>query len=150
MAPLCREFVTRFLAHTVGTLPDLGRFLAATHGCAPSSPRSLPLAAMSMSPMFPLYALSLPTLLIASATVSLHQFKLCFVAFVKVANTSRGNAVWQTVQPVLRDVAFVMENTLGKASSFSPNLTHVLLTSLVLAVVFSAERLRSAIAQTRR
>ena len=83
-----------------------------------------------MSPMFPLYALSLPTLLIASATVSLHQFKLCFVAFVKVANTSRGNAVWQTVQPVLRDVAFVMENTLGKASSFSPNLTHVLLTSL--------------------
>lgn len=105
---------------------------------------------MSMSPMFPLYALSLPTLLIASATVSLHQFKLCFVAFVKVANTSRGNAVWQTVQPVLRDVAFVMENTLGKASAFSPNLTHVLLTSLVLAVVFSAERLRSAIAQTRR
>ncbi len=105
---------------------------------------------MSMSPMFPLYALSLPTVLIASATISLHQFKLCFVAFVKMANTSRGNAVWQTVQPVLRDVAFVMENTLGKASSFSPNLTHVLLTSLVLAVVFSAERLRSAIAQTRR
>ena len=102
---------------------------------------------MSMSPMFPLYALSLPTLLIASATVSLHQFKL-LVAFVKVANTSRGNAVWQTVQPVLRDVAFVMENTLGKASAFSPNLTHVLLTSLVLAVVF-AERLRSAIVQTR-
>jgi hypothetical protein len=107
-------------------------------------------AAMSMSPMFPLYALSLPTVLIASATISLHQFKLCFVAFVRVANTSRGNAVWQAVQPMLRDIAFVMENTLGKASAFSPNLTHVLLTSLVLAVVFSAERLRAAIVATRR
>ena len=33
LAPLCREFVTRFFCFgTVGTLPDLGRFLAATHG----------------------------------------------------------------------------------------------------------------------
>lgn len=112
------------------------------------APPTLP-ETMSMSPMFPLYALSLPTLLIASAAISLHQFKLCFVAFVKLANTSRGNAVWQFVQPFLRDIAVVLEGTLGKASGFSPNLTHVMLTSLVLAVVFSAERVRGAILQRK-
>jgi len=105
--------------------------------------------ASSMSPLFPLYALSLPTALITSAAISLHQFKLCFVAFVKVANTTRGNAVWQFFQPFLRDIAIVLENTLGSASGFKPNLTHVMLTSLILAVVFSAERVRTAILQRR-
>ena len=52
--------------------------------------------------------------------------------------------------PALVPVALNKILPAGSKTGFVFNLTHVLLTSLVLAVVFSAERLRSAIAQTRR
>ena len=45
----------------------------------------------------------------------------------------------------LADVARVMEQTLGRAAGFNPNLTHVLLTALLLAVIMGAERVRHAI-----
>lgn len=68
-----------------------------------------------------------------------------FVAFVTAASDTRGSPVWRAVQPFLADVARVMEQTLGRAAGFNPNLTHVLLTALLLAVMIGTERIRHAI-----
>ncbi|EEH51393.1 uncharacterized protein MICPUCDRAFT_54205 [Micromonas pusilla CCMP1545] len=102
------------------------------------------------SPLLPLVVLSAPTLLIAAASISLHQFKVFFVAFVNLAARRQGSAAWKLIQPTLSNVASAMEGTLGTAAGFHPNVTHVMLVATMLAVIVGAERVRGAVLEKRR
>mmetsp|Transcript_4936 Transcript_4936/g.7686 ORF Transcript_4936/g.7686 Transcript_4936/m.7686 type:complete len:108 (+) Transcript_4936:48-371(+) len=104
----------------------------------------------SMSPLFPVIVLTAPTVLIAVASLSLHQFKVFFVSFVNLAAAKEGSSVWTYVQPFLADLSRVLESILGRAQGFSPNLTHVMLTAVLLGLIISLERVRSAILQVKR
>jgi len=80
----------------------------------------------------------------------LHQFKMFYIAFTNMANERSGNPLWMIVQPVMKDLARVMEGVLGNAHSFKPGLTHVMLTALMLAIIVSLERVRSAVLASKR
>ena len=142
------------------------------------------MSSSGMSPFYPLFILSAPTLLIATAVriesrapspkpaprsatnlpsdadpepfplppqaLSLHQFKMFYIAFINLANERSGNALWMMVQPFIKDLARVMEGVLGNAYSFKPGLTHVMLTALMLAIIVSLERVRSAVVASKR
>ena len=108
------------------------------------------MSSSGMSPFYPLFILSAPTLLIATAALSLHQFKMFYIAFINLANERSGNALWMMVQPFIKDLARVMEGVLGNTHSFKPGLTHVMLTALMLAIIVSLERVRSAVVASKR
>ena len=80
----------------------------------------------------------------------MHQFKMFYIAFTNMANERSGNPLWMMVQPVMKDLARVMEGVLGNAYSFKPGLTHVMLTALMLAIIVSLERVRSAVLASKR
>jgi len=80
----------------------------------------------------------------------LHQFKMFYIAFINLANERSGNALWMMVQPFIKDLARVMEGVLGNTHSFKPGLTHVMLTALMLAIIVSLERVRSAVVASKR
>ena len=80
----------------------------------------------------------------------MHQFKMFYIAFINLANERSGNALWMMVQPFIKDLARVMEGVLGNAHSFKPGLTHVMLTALMLAIIVSLERVRSAVVASKR
>lgn len=115
-----------------------------------ASLRVFEMSSSGMSPFYPLFVLSAPTLLIATAALSLHQFKMFYIAFTNMANERSGNPLWMMVQPVMKDLARVMEGVLGNAHSFKPGLTHVMLTALMLAIIVSLERVRSAVLASKR
>ena len=79
-----------------------------------------------------------------------NQFKMFYIAFINLANERSGNALWMMVQPFIKDLARVMEGVLGNAHSFKPGLTHVMLTALMLAIIVSLERVRSAVVASKR
>eukprot|EP00227_Mantoniella_beaufortii_P014608 CAMPEP_0197579516 /NCGR_PEP_ID=MMETSP1326-20131121/3513_1 /TAXON_ID=1155430 /ORGANISM="Genus nov. species nov., Strain RCC2288" /LENGTH=108 /DNA_ID=CAMNT_0043143007 /DNA_START=62 /DNA_END=388 /DNA_ORIENTATION=- len=103
-----------------------------------------------MSPFYPLIILSAPSILIALSSLSLHQFKVLFITFVNAAAQKEGNFVWTKVQPFLNDLAHIMESILGRATGFSPNLTHVMLCAVLMGVIIGLERVRGAILDTKR
>ena len=93
-----------------------------------------------------LVVLFAPAALIAASAIGLHQFLALWRVFSSAVNTRSGSPVWKAVQPGLKQLNVVFENSLGgSASSIKTNPTHVLLVAVVLAVLISGERIRTAL-----
>ena len=111
-----------------------------------------------------LVVLFAPAALIAASALGLHQVFALWRVFASAVNTRSGSAGWKAVQPgapklparvasaradayaALKQLNPVFESSLGgSANTIKTSPTHVLLVAVVLAVLISGERVRSAL-----
>ncbi|KAK9817248.1 hypothetical protein WJX72_011832 [[Myrmecia] bisecta] len=82
---------------------------------------------------------SVPILLLTSV-LSLGQFKIIFSLASDQVAKRHGSAVWTAARPYLERLIRLLESSFGPAHKFSPSATQVVLVALILALLFSVER----------
>ncbi|ETV93498.1 hypothetical protein H310_12542 [Aphanomyces invadans] len=75
-----------------------------------------------------------PPVLIILGAVTLLNFKNLFLAITNYANNRTSNELVKTIKPALVYVKNFLEAVVGKASSFSFKLEHILLVAIVFAL----------------
>ncbi|ETV71399.1 hypothetical protein H257_13290 [Aphanomyces astaci] len=75
-----------------------------------------------------------PPLLIILGAVTLLNFKNLFLAITNYATARTSNEIVKTVKPALVYVKNFLEAVVGKASSFSFKLEHILLVAIIFAL----------------
>mmetsp|Transcript_17382 Transcript_17382/g.31057 ORF Transcript_17382/g.31057 Transcript_17382/m.31057 type:complete len:115 (+) Transcript_17382:92-436(+) len=99
----------------------------------------------------PILLLIGPALYMVLALMGLMQFGILFQAFAAFAKgKALAGTLFEPLRPGLKNLASVMETWLGSASSFKPNLTHVLLVALFLVTMSGLEAIRAEVAKSNK
>ena len=84
-----------------------------------------------------------PPLAILVSAVSLLNVQLVTQWLSTFVKGKGGSAAWKAVKPALKNVSGILDSAFG--AKFEPTAQHVLLLALLLATLFSAERVVGAL-----
>lgn len=75
-----------------------------------------------------------------------YNVQVAYTLFTQLVHWNGAHPLWnQTARPLLQQLLFLLETTLGPVQKLAFSMTHILLTALMLVIVIYVEKLREAI-----